>query len=346
MCVPWRQTILPHQQTAHPRTRHALRAPAPGRPLKGTQLSSTDPYGTPQQPQFPYGQAPVGTQPYPGSPASYTGAPAPYPGGPARGGYGVSNKSFLVTWLLSLLIGVFGVDRFYLGKVGTGLLKLFTLGGLGIWALIDLILVLTNKTRDKQGLPLEGYDKHKKVALIVTGVVILLSFIFNSTRGEAAPTSVSAVNDSAAAPVAAATQDPAAAKAEADAAAKAEKAEADAAAKAEADAAAAAKAAAEAAAKAGTVSQQNALRKAADYLEYTAFSRTGLIGQLEYEEFSTADATWAVDRVTVNWNEQAAKKAKDYLEYTAFSRTGLIDQLIYEGYTPTQAEYGVSKTGL
>ena len=339
-------------------------------------MSSTDPYGTPQQPQVPYGQAPVGTQPYPGSPASYAGAPAPYPGGPALGGYGVSNKSFLVTWLLSLLIGVFGVDRFYLGKVGTGLLKLFTLGGLGIWALIDLILVLTNKTRDKQGLPLQGYDKHKKVALIVTGVVILLSFIFNSTRGEAAPTSVSAVNDSAAAPVAAATQDPAAAKAEADAAAKAEKAEADAAAKAEADAAAAAKAekaeadaaakaeadaaakaakaeadaaakaAAEAAAKAGTVSQQNALRKAESYLEFTAFSRTELIGQLEYNKFSVADATWAVDRLTVNWNEQAVKKAKSYLEFTAFSRAELIDQLLYNGYTPAQAEYGVTKTGL
>jgi uncharacterized membrane protein YqiK len=136
-------------------------------------------------------------------------------------------------------------------------------------------------------------------------------------------------------------------KAAADAAAKAEKAAADAAAKAEKAAAdAAAKAAAEAAAKAGTVSQQNALRKAADYLEYTAFSRTGLIGQLEFEDYSTADATWAVDRVTVNWNEQAAKKAKDYLEYTAFSRTGLIDQLIFEGYTPAQAEFGVSKTGL
>ena len=174
-------------------------------------MSSTDPYGASRPPQAPYGQAPFGqapygqasyggapaaTQPYPGAPgqypgapAPYPGAPAPYPGGPAFGGYGVSNKSFLVTWLLSLLLGGLGVDRFYLGKVGTGLLKLFTLGGLGIWALIDLILVLSNKQRDKQGLPLEGYDRHKKVALILTGVVILLSIVVNSTRGASAPVS-------------------------------------------------------------------------------------------------------------------------------------------------------------
>ncbi len=101
-----------------------------------------------------------------------------------------------------------------------------------------------------------------------------------------------------------------------------------------------------AAAAAGTVSQQNALRSAQDYLGLMSFSRTGLIDQLEYEGFSTEDATWGVDRVTVDWNEQAAKSAKNYLELMSFSRSGLVEQLIYEGFTPAQAEYGVSQTGL
>lgn len=100
------------------------------------------------------------------------------------------------------------------------------------------------------------------------------------------------------------------------------------------------------AAPSGTLGQQNALRAAQKYLDYTAFSRSGLIKQLEYEGYSTADATYAVDTVTVDWNEQAAKKAADYLDYTAFSRSGLYDQLIYEGFTAAQAEYGVSTTGL
>jgi hypothetical protein len=67
---------------------------------------------------------------------------------------------------------------------------------------------------------------------------------------------------------------------------------------------------------------------------------------LEYEGYSTDDATWAVDSLNINWNEQAAKTAKDYLDYSSFSRSGLIDQLEYDGYTATQAEYGVSQAGL
>src|SRR4051794_31333652 len=108
-----------------------------------------------------------------GAPASQPVPPhmyQPMPQSPVAPGAG--QKSFLVTWLLSLLVGVFGVDRFYLGKVGTGLLKLFTFGGLGVWALVDLIITLAGKQRDKRGFLLEGYDKHKVLALVVTAVLI------------------------------------------------------------------------------------------------------------------------------------------------------------------------------
>lgn len=99
-------------------------------------------------------------------------------------------------------------------------------------------------------------------------------------------------------------------------------------------------------APAESVSQSNARQKALDYLGYSAFSRTGLIKQLEFEGFSTADATYGVDALGTDWNEQAALKAAEYLDYSAFSRSGLIDQLVFEGFTPAEAEYGVSTTGL
>ena len=95
-----------------------------------------------------------------------------------------------------------------------------------------------------------------------------------------------------------------------------------------------------------TVSQKNAVRKAESYIRYMAFSREGLIEQLEYEKYSNEDAVYAVDHITVDWNEQAAKKAKSYLEYMGFSREGLIDQLLYEGFTYDQAVYGVEQNGL
>ena len=96
----------------------------------------------------------------------------------------------------------------------------------------------------------------------------------------------------------------------------------------------------------GTISQQNARKSASDYLEVTAFSRSGLIEQLQYEGFSGGDATFAVDSLDIDWNAQAAKSAAEYLSVTSFSRSGLVDQLIYEGFSLEQADYGVSTTGL
>ncbi len=101
-----------------------------------------------------------------------------------------------------------------------------------------------------------------------------------------------------------------------------------------------------------TNSQEQAIGAAEDYLDYMAFSRKGLIHQLSSDAgsgFSKADATFAVDHITVNWNEQAAKAAQQYLDYSHFSRSGLIHQLESEagsGFTHKQAVYGVNKAGL
>ena len=65
-----------------------------------------------------------------------------------------SDKDWLTAMLLSLFVGWFGIDRFYLGYTGLGILKLITLGLCGIWWVIDIILLATNRLNDANGLPL------------------------------------------------------------------------------------------------------------------------------------------------------------------------------------------------
>lgn len=97
---------------------------------------------------------------------------------------GVAKKQrhFLAVFFLSFLWGVFGVDRFYLGKVWTGILKLITFGGFGIWALIDFTMIMSGSMRDKQGNQMLEFARYKKFAsltvfifALVLGATILLT---------------------------------------------------------------------------------------------------------------------------------------------------------------------------
>jgi TM2 domain-containing membrane protein YozV len=67
-----------------------------------------------------------------------------------------SDKEFIPTILLCLFLGVLGAHRFYVGKIGTGILQLLTFGGLGIWSMIDLVMIIIGSFKDKNGNPIKS----------------------------------------------------------------------------------------------------------------------------------------------------------------------------------------------
>lgn len=80
-----------------------------------------------------------------------------FPNGKPRldaAGNEVSEKSRLAAALLCWFLGVIGIHRFYVGKVGTAILMIVTLGGLGIWVLVDFIMILMGNFKDKEEKPL------------------------------------------------------------------------------------------------------------------------------------------------------------------------------------------------
>ena len=137
--------------------------PPPRRPPSAHAQQSMSP--EPAAPSIlgtPYGQPPLtfgqGTAPY-------------FPPGPGAAGppqplladvyVESTEKSWAVTLLLSIFFGMFGADRFYLGKRDTAIKKAVTFGGLGMWWLADILITAFGGQRDYAGLPLAGYHKHR-----------------------------------------------------------------------------------------------------------------------------------------------------------------------------------------
>ena len=104
-----------------------------------------------------------------------------------------------------------------------------------------------------------------------------------------------------------------------------------------------------------TLGQQNAIESAQSYLDFSDFSRNGLLDQLtsEYGEgFSKAEAKFAIayleKNLMVDWNAEAVEAAKSYLEFSSFSKSGLFEQLTskYGGqFTPKQANHALKAVG-
>lgn len=141
--------------------------PTPGTPPPQPNPAEVPQPNPPTPPQPP--QTPGGVPPQPmanGQPATMPAATGP-------------QKSFLVAALLSWFLGMYGIDRFYLGYKGLGILKLVTLGACGIWALVDFILILVGELKSSDGQPLEGRDQHIKTALIIVAVTIIGGLLLN-----------------------------------------------------------------------------------------------------------------------------------------------------------------------
>jgi hypothetical protein len=102
-------------------------------------------------------------------------------------------RDFRTAWVLSLLLGMLGADRFYLGRPFTGALKLLTLGGLGFWWLRDVAAILTGHATDGGGHPLTGARKHRAAAGAITAVFTAALLAAAGTLAAPAATTAAAV---------------------------------------------------------------------------------------------------------------------------------------------------------
>ncbi|MBN9612141.1 MAG: Ltp family lipoprotein [Actinobacteria bacterium] len=235
-----------------------------------------------------------------------------------------------------------GVDRFYLGKIGTGLLKLVTFGGLGIWWLVDIILTLAGAQRDKKGLKLAGYDQHKKIAWIVTAALLVLGLIVNAVTPRQ-PGPATAPESLVQAPSA---QSPSENSAPEDEPGIADEPTADSEPET-AEEPAVEEDPEEAPKPAVPAEYLSALTKADSYANMMYMSKAGVYDQLvsKYgEKFSKKAAKYAIRHVVADWNQNALEKARTYQDDMAMSPDAIYDQLISsygEKFTSKQAAYAI-----
>jgi TM2 domain-containing membrane protein YozV len=90
-------------------------------------------------------------------------------------------RHFLAAFFFSFFLGTFGVDRFYLGYIGSGILKLITFGGFGVWTIIDLFVINAGAMKDKQGQELLQFAEYQQFArrtvrwtAIILGIIVLV----------------------------------------------------------------------------------------------------------------------------------------------------------------------------
>lgn len=148
----------------------------------------------PEQTNIPPAEAPVPVFTPPLVAGQMT--PLPAPDLPEIAKQMPRQRHFLITFFFSFMWGTFGIDRIYMGYIGTGIIKLLTFGGFGIWTIIDLFVIMAGAMKDKQDRDMLGFAEYKKFAqktvlwfailvgifVLVNGVLLILGIasLFNS----------------------------------------------------------------------------------------------------------------------------------------------------------------------
>jgi len=165
---PAGDTAIPAEPAPAP-TPAAAPAATPPAPGAAPAPAAPQPAAAPLAAPPPPPAAPPGAAP-PVAPPVY--APPPPP----------PQRQYLLTWLYALFLGFFGGDRFYLGKVGTGILKLISLGGLGLWWAIDLVITILGAQTDAQHRPTTDYERYRKISWIITGIAVFIGLVLAVAR--------------------------------------------------------------------------------------------------------------------------------------------------------------------